>query len=239
MGWDLHPWEGAVEEEGFLHPGKPPHQRDLPGRKGSFRASKENAAARVEEKLYRWSWWQPETPVCQCGQGTCQNSGFQRSDLERGLRLAVQKQPGRCCWNLVWPQLRVCMEEAQAILEARCHWGRIHHCSLFLCAQTYRGQDPTCTGYRVGDKPPPPPLQTLATIMNCLHSRCMLQGRIWATTTTKTLRTGHRLLHLHTPCQGDNHQHMLRKDTTGIHTLNTALIPNIVNPHKLDKDTPT
>ena len=35
-----------MEEEGFLHPGKPPHQRDLPGRKGSFRASKENACHR-------------------------------------------------------------------------------------------------------------------------------------------------------------------------------------------------
>lgn len=68
-GWDLHPWEGAVEEEGFLHPGKPPHQRDLPRQKGSLRASKENAAARGEEKLHRWSWWQPETPVCWCGQG--------------------------------------------------------------------------------------------------------------------------------------------------------------------------
>ena len=76
LGWDLHPWEGAVEEERFLHPGKPLYQRDLPGQKGSFRASKENAAARVEGKLSRWSRWQPETQVCQCGQGRCQNSGF-------------------------------------------------------------------------------------------------------------------------------------------------------------------
>ena len=99
--------------------------------------------------------------------------------------------------------------------------GEIHHCGLFLCAETHRGQDPNRTGSRIGYKPPPPPLQTLAVIMNCLHARCMLQGYISATTTTKTPRTGHRLKHLHTPYQGDNNQHMLRKDTTGIHTKNS------------------
>lgn len=25
LGWDLHPREGAVKEERFLHPGKSPH----------------------------------------------------------------------------------------------------------------------------------------------------------------------------------------------------------------------
>lgn len=66
MGWDLHPWEGAVEEEGFLHPGKPPHQRDLPGRKGSFRASKENAAAQSRRKTVQMvmvATWNTSLPV--------------------------------------------------------------------------------------------------------------------------------------------------------------------------------
>ena len=45
-GTVLHPGKGAVKEERFLYPGKPPHrQRGWLGQNGSFRASEENAAA--------------------------------------------------------------------------------------------------------------------------------------------------------------------------------------------------
>lgn len=61
------PLGGELWKEGFLHPGSPSPERSAQT-EGSLRASKENAAARGEEKLHRWSWWQPETPVCWCGQ---------------------------------------------------------------------------------------------------------------------------------------------------------------------------
>ena len=41
---DLQPWEGALEEEMFLHPGKPPHWwGDWLGQKGSFKHLEERA----------------------------------------------------------------------------------------------------------------------------------------------------------------------------------------------------
>lgn len=42
--------------------------------------------------------------------------------------------------------------------------------------------------------------------------------------TTKNVRTRHQLLHLHTYYQGDNGQHMLRKETKGTHTKNSTAI---------------
>ena len=165
---------------------------------------------------------------------------LQRPDLERGLRLAVQKQPGRRCWNLVWPQPRVYWGSPGHLRgQVSLFGGGTHRCSLFLCAQAHRGQDTTCTGSRVGyQPPPPPPLQTLAVVVNGLHSRCLLQGCIWAAATTKALGAGHQLLHLHTPCQGDTNSTCWGR-TQQASTLKTALVPNTVNPHELDTDTPT
>ena len=105
-----------MKEERFLHPGRPPHQwGDQPGQKGSFRTSEENAgqkgsfrtseenaaaglmAASAVGRLHRWSapppgTPQPETHVRQCRRVL--ELGLWRSDLGRGLGLAVQKQPG-------------------------------------------------------------------------------------------------------------------------------------------------
>ena len=36
LGWDLHPWEGALKEERFLHPGKSPHQWGVGRDRGEF-----------------------------------------------------------------------------------------------------------------------------------------------------------------------------------------------------------
>ena len=53
-GQDLCPWEGAVKEGRFLHPGKPPHwQGDLLRQTGSFRASEENAADGLRQPEWR------------------------------------------------------------------------------------------------------------------------------------------------------------------------------------------
>ena len=40
-------------------------------------------------------------------------------------------------------------------------------------------------------------------------------------------------VHLHTPYQGDNSQHMLKKETASIHTKNSPHPSKKLNPHKL------
>ena len=46
-------------------------------------------------------------------------------------------------------------------------------------------------------------------------------------------------VHLHTPYQGDNSQHMLKKETASIHTKNSPHPSKKLNPHKLRRDAPT
>ena len=49
-GLDLRPWEGAVQKESFLHPGKSPYRReDQPGWKQSFGAPEKNAATSLRK----------------------------------------------------------------------------------------------------------------------------------------------------------------------------------------------
>ena len=48
------PWEGAVKEENFSHPGNPLHWlRDQPGQKGNFTGSKESASAELQQAEQR------------------------------------------------------------------------------------------------------------------------------------------------------------------------------------------
>lgn len=95
----LHPRKGAVKEERFLYPGRPPHrQRGWLGQNGSFRASEENAAARAEGALHRQAVSPsctppPETHTHRCRMGL--GAETQASDIRpgRGLGMAMQKQP--------------------------------------------------------------------------------------------------------------------------------------------------
>ena len=94
----LHPWKGAVKEERFQYPGKPPHrQRGWLGQKRSFRASEENAAAGGQQAEQRENAMsgQCHRPAvlslrCACtGVGWVLELGLQRCNPGRGLGLAV------------------------------------------------------------------------------------------------------------------------------------------------------
>ena len=50
-GQDQHPWEGAVNEERFLHTGRPPDWlEDQPWKRGSFKASEKSSTAAGQRK---------------------------------------------------------------------------------------------------------------------------------------------------------------------------------------------
>ena len=116
----LHPWKGALKEERFRYPGKPPHrQRGWLGQKRSFRASEENAAAGGQQAEQRENatsgqCHRPAVLSLRCastGVGWVLELGLQRCNPGRGLGLAVWKQPGFGVgggWNPVQPQMRLC-----------------------------------------------------------------------------------------------------------------------------------
>ena len=97
---------------------------------------------------------QPEICYHHCGQGLVLELRVQRSELGRGLDLAVWKQPQcRGCWNPLWPQLRVYTEDARVTYRLVTTVWRLHEetgetldCRLFPSECTHRGPDTACTG---------------------------------------------------------------------------------------------
>ena len=61
LGWDLGPWEGAVKEDKFLHPGKSPQwQRHQPGQDGELwclggERSKWVTEGKADSDLHTWA----------------------------------------------------------------------------------------------------------------------------------------------------------------------------------------
>lgn len=54
LGCDLHPWEGPMKEESFLHPEKFPHQwKDQPEQRGSFGVLQESAVTSLQQPEQR------------------------------------------------------------------------------------------------------------------------------------------------------------------------------------------
>ena len=127
---DLRPWEGAVKEETFLHPGKHLHWRgDQLGQKGSFRGSEESATT---------GWWQAEqremgtedrchlvaipSPRCM-PTGVCRGwvlkLRLQRTARGRGLGLAAWRQTEGA--GVYGPQLGCTQKKPGPAIEAKCH----------------------------------------------------------------------------------------------------------------------
>ena len=103
-GWDLHPWEGAMKEEMFLYTGVSPHwQGDQPRQRGSFGVLEESATTGFQQPEQRETCTDgqchhPALPSLRCvstivGRDWVLKLGLWRSDLGRGLGLAVRKQP--------------------------------------------------------------------------------------------------------------------------------------------------
>ena len=140
-GPDLCPWEGAVKEESFLHPGKPFQQwGDQPGQKGIFRASKDNTSSRFAAA-------QPGTPIFWFWQGLCAGT--------RALEIRTREKTGVGCVETDWRgglessvttagdvrQGSLGHLRGQLPLFGDCtREGRDLDCSFFPCARAHRGR---------------------------------------------------------------------------------------------------
>ena len=123
-------------------------------------------------------------------------------------------------------------------------------------AHAVRWQGTTYTSSRDEHKPPLPSW-TPEVGMDCYHCRASCKRALVTAPTflgtvrpaTKGAATRHQPLpppprecawsrHLHTPYQGDNSQHTLRKKTASIQTKTSSHAKKILNPHKLCRDAP-